>query len=338
MLGLIESFPEQCLDAKRIGDEFELPEGFRTKYKNIACIGIGGSAMGADLVRSYIADKAEIPLFVIRSYELPDFVDEGTLIIASSYSGNTEETLSAYGEAVKRGCRIITVTSGGKLLKLAKDDNAGIINIPAGLPPRAALGYSSFSILILLSKIGVIKDQSVFIDETIQHLRKLKRAHFGHKIKSRDNQAKKIAKSLYGRMPVMYAACDRTDAVVTRWKGQLAENSKTLSSGNVFPEMTHNEIEGWERPHNILKNSIVIMLEDAADDRRVSKRMAVVRKILRKSGVDMIEVKSTGKELLSRIFSLIYLADFVSFYLAVLNRIDPSPVERISYLKKELSK
>ncbi|MFA5500001.1 MAG: bifunctional phosphoglucose/phosphomannose isomerase [Candidatus Omnitrophota bacterium] len=338
MLEIIESFPEQCLDAKRIGDEFELPEGFKTKYKNIACIGMGGSAIGADLVRSYIADKAEVPLFVIRSYALPDFVDDGTLVIASSYSGNTEETLSAYDEAVKRGCGIIAITSGGKLLELAKDDNAGIINIPAGLPPRAALGYSAFSILILLSKTGIIKDQSFFIDDAIRNLRKLKKLNFGHKIKSKDNQAKKIAKQIYGKMPVVYAACDRVDAVVTRWHGQLAENSKTLSLRNVFPEMTHNEIEGWENPPAILENSVVIMLEDAADDRRVLKRMAVVKKILKKSGIDVIEIRSTGNELLGRIFSLVYMADFVSFYLAMLNRIDPSPVARIAYLKRELSK
>lgn len=338
MLELIESFPDQCLDAKRIGYEFELPAGYKTRYKNIVCVGLGGSAIGADLVKSYIADEAKVPFFVIRNYTLPNFTDEETLIIASSYSGNTEEVLSAYRDATRMSCQIIVITSGGKLLKLAKDDGAGIINIPAGLPPRAALGYSSFSILILLSKIGVIKDQSFFIDDAIRNLRKLKKLYFGYKVKSKDNQAKKIAKRIYGRIPVIYASSDHLDAVVTRWRGQIAENSKTLSLGNFFPEMTHNEIVGWENPGFMLKNSVIIMLRDAADHSRVSKRMDIAKKIFKKREVDVIEIKSMGKELLARIFSLIYMADFVSFYLAILNGIDPSPVDRISYLKMELSK
>jgi glucose/mannose-6-phosphate isomerase len=127
-------------------------------------------------------------------------------------------------------------------------------------------------------------------------------------------------------------------AVATRWRGQFAENSKTLASSNVFPEMSHNEIVGWENPRQALKDSAVIMLKDRSDDPSVSKRMQIVKRMLKKKGVDVIDVNSTGKELLGRIFSLVYIADFVSFYLAILNKVDPTPIESITYLKKELAK
>ena len=338
MLELIESFPDQCQDAKRIGDGFELPEGFRKTYKNIVCAGLGGSAIGADLVRSYIADNTKIPLFVSRNYTLPGFVDEDTLVIAASYSGNTEETLSAYRDAGSRGSRIIIVTSGGKLEKLAKENEIPCITIPTGFPPRAALGYAFFPLLILLSKIGVIKDQSVFIEDAIRVLRKLKNKKIGHRVIKKDNQAKKIAGLLYGKFPVLYGAQDHIDAVVTRWRGQLAENAKTLSSSHIFPEMNHNEIVGWENPRTILKECAVIILRDADDHPRISRRMDVTRSILKKDKISVIEVNSAAGGLLARIFSLIYIGDYVSFYLAILNKIDPTPVERIAYLKKELSK
>lgn len=338
MLELIESFPDQCQDAKCIGYDFELPEGFRTSYKNIVCSGLGGSAIGADLVRSYIADDAKIPVFVNRNYNLPNFVDEDTLVIVSSYSGNTEETLSSYRDARSRGSEIVVITSGGKLDKNAKEDSVPRINIPTGFPPRAALGYSFFPLLILFSKLGIIKDQSALIDDAIHNLRKLKAGRIGYRVKHRDNIAKKIANELFGKFIVIYSGQDHTDSVVTRWRGQLAENSKTLASSHIFPEMNHNEIVGWENPRRIIKNFAVVVLRDAADHPRTSKRMDVTRHILRKDKIEVIEVSSIGKELLARMFSLIYIGDFVSFYLAILNSRDPSPVERVAYLKKEMGK
>lgn len=337
MLGIIEAFPDQCCDAKRIGYEFDPPLGFKTKYKNIVCIGMGGSAIGADLARSYLKDDLEIPFFVIRDYVLPNFVEYDTLVISSSYSGNTEEVLSAYDDAQSRGCGIVAITSGGKLESTAKSDGHAVINIPAGLPPRAALGYSFFPLLILLSKLGMIKDQGVFIEDAISNLRKLKERSIGYKIKSRANEAKKIADRLFGKSPFIYGSQCNTDSIATRWRGQFAENSKTLASGNLFPEMTHNDIVGWEYPKHIAKDNVIIILKDRADHPRVLKRMDLVRRILKKTGVEFIEVNSKGKTLLARIFSLIYIGDYASFYLAVLNGTDPTPVKRIGYLKKGLS-
>lgn len=338
MLELIESFPAQCKDAKRIGERFNLPEGFSKHCKNIVCLGLGGSAIGADLARSYIADDAGVPLIINRNYSLPNFVDENTLVIASSYSGDTEEVLSAYRDARARGCEIIVITSGGKLAKLAKEDKVPCLGIPGGLPPRCALGYSFFPLLIVLSKIGIIKNQSAAIDDAIRLLSSLKNSRLGYKVKHNDNPAKKIAVQIYGRLPFVYGGADHVDSVVTRWRGQLAENSKTLASSHIFPEMNHNEIVGWENPKSILAKSAVIILRDAADHPRTSRRMDITKSILKKSKVKVIEVSSTGRDLLARVFSLIYIGDFVSFYLAILNKVDPTPVDRVTYLKKELGK
>lgn len=337
MRALIESFPSQCAEARRIGEIFALPERYKRAYRAIVCTGLGGSAIGADLVRSYIADEAAVPLVVNRNYTLPRFVDSSSLVIAASYSGNTEETLAAYRDARAKGAAIISVTSGGELRSLAERDGFPFLTIPAGFPPRCALGYSFFPLLILLTQLGVIKDQAKEIDATIALLKKVYAGELGCAVPERKNIAKKIAGELYRKYPVIYGGQDHIDAVVTRWRGQLAENAKTLSSTHLFPEMNHNEIMGWEYPAKLLKDFVAVILKDAADHPRVAKRMAVTATILKRARVKVITVPSKKGPLLARTFSLIGIGDFVSFYLAILNKRDPTPVERITYLKKELA-
>lgn len=338
MLAVVESFPRQCLEAKKIGLGFKLPGNFKTGFKNIVCTGLGGSAIGADIARSYIADEAKIPILVNRNYSLPKFVNRQTLVIVASYSGNTEETLSAYEDARSKGATLIAITSGGKLHENAIRHNTPTLLIPKGLQPRCALGYAFFPLLILLSKIGVISNKSKEIDEAIKVLGMLKAGRIGHEITENKNPAKSIARALYLKYPVIYGSNDHIDCVVTRWRGEFAENSKALSSSHVFPELTHNEIVGWENPPAVIKNSVVIILRDSGDHPRISKRMDIAANIIKGMGVKVIEVNSVGKGLLARVFSLIYIGDFASFYLAILNKLDPTPVDRIAYLKKELAR
>lgn len=337
MLGLMEALPSQCADAKAIGAGFRPPRQFRPSCANVVCTGLGGSAIGADLVRSYVADEIGVPLLVNRNYTLPDFAGNQTLVIASSYSGNTEETISSYQDARRRKTEVIVITSGGKLKTMAEDDNNPVLAIPQGLPPRAALGYSSISLLMVLSKIGLVGDKSHAIDEAIEVMKDLRDEEIGPAVPKTRNPAKQIAAELAGRFPVIYGGHDHTDAVVTRWKGQLSENAKTLSSGHVFPELTHNEIVGWRNPKEILRNFIAVILRDSGDHPRNSRRMDITKKILQREKVKVIEVFSSGTGLLARIFSLVYIGDFVSFYLTMLNREDPTPVKRITYLKEELA-
>lgn len=337
MMGLIASFPRQCRVAKKIGSAFCLPRSYKRRYENIVCTGLGGSAIGADIVRSYILDSARAPLVVNRGYLLPAFVGARSLVIVSSYSGDTEETISAYKDARRRGAAIVAITSGGSLRRMAESDGFPVLVIPGGLPPRAALGYSSITLLITLAKAGIVKDQSVPIDEAIEVMGRLQDEEIGFGVPQNNNAAKKIAARLANRFPVIYGAQDRIDAVVTRWRGQLAENAKTLGSSHLFPEMNHNEIVGWDHPAAILKDCEVVILRDGGDHPRVARRMDITEKLLRSRCAGITEVRSSGRGLLARIFSLVYTGDYVSFYLAMLNRCDPTPVERIAYLKKQLA-
>ena len=337
MLETIESFPIQCEDAKNIGSALRLPDTYRIPYHNIVCAGLGGSAAGADILRAYLWKEAKVPLFVNRNYILPAFVDERTLVVVSSYSGDTEETISAYRAARKRRAKVVAITSNGLLRKLAGKENILVIPIPKGLQPRCAIGYLFFPVLMLLSKIMLVKNKARDIDETIKVLDEIKRNKAGFDVPEKKNIAKQIASSLYNKYPVIYASQDYMDCAVTRWRAELAENAKTLSSGHLFPEMNHNEIVGWENPQKALKNFIAVILRDSLDHPRISKRMDITKKIIDREGARVIEVSSLGRSRLARILSLIYIGDFVSFYLAILNRTDPTPVERIAYLKKALS-
>jgi glucose/mannose-6-phosphate isomerase len=328
MLSIIKSFHRQCAEAHDIGNAARLPQIQRRKFANVVCTGLGGSAIGADIARSYLAGHAALPIVVNRNYLLPAFTGPDTLVIASSYSGNTEETLSAYCDARSKGASIIAITSGGKLLKLARKDGNPCVVIPGGLPPRCALGYSFFPLLAVLSKAGICADMSPEAGLAIKSLDSFNAA---------SEEACAIAGKLYKSFPVIYSCQDHIDSVAVRWRGQLAENSKTLSSHHVVPEMNHNEIVGWENPAKTLNSFTAVFLRDGADYERNALRMDITAKIISGAARDVIEVRSKGEGLLARIFSLVYVGDLVSYYLAILNKTDPTPVERITYLKKRLS-
>lgn len=339
MLGLLESFPGQCRSARALGEMICLPRSLnKINYKNIVCTGMGGSAIGADIARSYLADKADIPIFVNRDYLLPRFVGRDTLVVVSSYSGNTEETTSAYRDAMARRSKIVAITSGGEIKRNALRDGNPVVLIPQGFPPRAALGYSFFTILSVFSKLGVIKGPSENINKAILSLERLRDAKIGPSVRSGRNMAKRIAGEIVGKFPVIYSAASHIDAVATRWRGQFAENAKTISTTHLFPEMNHNEIMGYKFPRKLMKSFAVIMLKDSLDHPRVARRMDITAEILRAEKVKVIEVSSVGKAILERILSLVYIGDFVSYYLAILNGVDPTSIARIDYLKRELAR
>ena len=338
MLDLIVKFPDQCATAFSIGKDFFVPQSYiGAGYKNIVFSGLGGSAIGADLLRSYLIDDMKIPIFVSRDYTLPKFVGKDSLFLACSYSGETEETLSSYADAKQKGAKVMVITSGGKLEVIAREDKIPVIYIPGGNPPRAALGYSFFSWLDVLYKFGFISDRTRDVEETIADMREFRDSAIGPSVASDNNIAKKLARELSGKYAIIYGANKHIDSIVVRWRGQLAENAKTLASTHVFPEMNHNETVGWEGPKKLLKDFVVVMLRDESEHPRVAKRMEITKGMIGKES-KVIELQSKGRNLLSRMFNLINTGDFVSYYLAVLNGVDPTPVERITYLKKELSK
>jgi glucose/mannose-6-phosphate isomerase len=336
MLDLLLDFPDQCRAAMEIAKKAKVPVD-KKDFNKIVFAGLGGSAIGADLVKSYLYFKSRLAISVVREYELPAYVDGSTLVFISSYSGNTEETLAAYEEAKKKGASIIAVSSGGKLRESAQRDNFTFIGIPQGLPPRCSLGYLSIIPLAVLVRLGLAEDISVSASSMIKTLENLRKS-LNPRVGQKDNIAKAVALRLYNKYAIIYSASVHFDICATRMRGQLAENSKALSSSHFFPEMNHNEIVGWENPGKLFKDFVVVMLRDKGMHPRVLRRMEITGEILRKEKIQIIEIWSRGEDLLSRIFSLIYTGDFISYYLALLYGIDPTPVERVTYLKSQLAK
>lgn len=336
MFEVLKDFHKQVKDALGIAKKYKLNKYSTKGIKNVIISGLGGSAIGGDLFRSYTQYEIKLPVTVNRNYALPKFADSNTLVIISSYSGNTEETVSAYKQAIKKGCKIICITSGGEVKKIAEKNKHNCIIIPGGFQPRCALGYSFFTLLILFMCLGFIKSKNPDIKEILNVLEKesVKFTNFNPDT----NQALKIAIDLKGKLPIIYSSADIMDVVNLRWRGQISENSKILAYGNLYPEMNHNELVGWKLNEDIMKKIVVIYLKDLNDNERIKLRMDITSGIIKKYADNIIYLESNCKYKLGRIFDLIYLGDWVSYYLAILNEVDPTPVDVINYLKGNLDK
>lgn len=342
MYSAILNFPQYAREGVELGDS--APALSKAKARKILILGMGGSAIGGDLFRSYIqgfADNGGIDIHVYRSYT-PPAVDGKTTVIASSYSGNTEETLAGYDAVRGSAGQMLVMTTGGRLAELAKGNRNKTIILPSGLQPRAAVAYSFFPLLNLLAVKSelfgpeVRRETERGIEETLALLGKLaKKYSAGPKP---GNTAFTIAERINGKVPVIYSGSDKLDTVNLRWRGQIQENAKYLAFGNLLPEMNHNEINGWSHPKEMVGSFLPIFLRDGDDHPRIATRLDITKRIIAKSAGDSLDVRSQGESLLARIFSLIYLGDWVSYYLAVLNGTDPSPVPVIENLKKQLAK
>ena len=321
-------------EAIAIGNKIQVPDEHKNADR-IIISGLGGSAIGGDLLRSVLHYECKIPIFVNRNYFLPQFADKNTLVIISSYSGGTEESLSAYEDAVKKGCKIVCISSGGHLSLLAKNNGKVLIKVPGGLQPRCALGYSFFPMLILMNKLGLIEDKTEQIFKIVNIVNS--RAIAYSDLDEKNNQALSIALHLKGKIPVIYSSNDLLDTVNLRWRCQINENAKCMAFGNLLSEMNHNEITGWQNNPDILNNFAVISLVDKEDNPRLLKRMKITLEIIKGLSALEIEVNGEGDTKLERIFDLIYLGDWVSFYLAILYKVDPTLIEKINILKNRLT-
>ncbi len=333
MFSMLAGFGEQIEEAVIIGSNLEPPDDLK-QAKNIIICGLGGSAIGGDLLRSYLGYECRIPIFINRNYFLPAFADKNSLVVISSYSGDTEESLSSYEDAVNRGCKIVCSTSGGKLSVLAETQSRLTIRLPRGYQPRCALAYSFFPLLMLFAKMGLVEDKTQDIFRVID-LMKRRAMQFSLAEESKNN-AIRIAKHLQGKIPVIYSSCDLLDIANLRWRCQIEENAKCLAFGNYLPEMNHNEIVGWQQNPDILKNFAVIFLLDKDDNPRIAKRMRVTLDLIKEISGLQVEVDGEGDTKLERIMDVIYLGDWVSFYLAIFYKQDPSPIEKINILKNKL--
>lgn len=325
MKDFLRELPGQIPAASRIGFKTPVSSALKGRsFSNILFCGMGGSAISGDILRVYLSGESRVPFIVYRSGQtLPKWAGKGTLAILSSYSGNTREILDVVSVLGERRCDFLAVTSGGKLADIAHRKGITAIPIPPAMPPRCAIGYLTFSVLAVLSRLGVVPWHQKHVDEVFHLLKKFP-------LKAAAALAKKIA----GRVVYLYGVSGTMEPVLTRWRAQLAENAKTLSSTHLIPEMFHNEIEGWVFPKKLLRQSAAIFFTDSGDPAVLRKKIAYARNKISRTGARVLAVKSSGKGILARMFSAIALGDWVSVELAGLYRTDPMPIPTLEAIKK----
>jgi len=326
MKQLITDFPAQLHEALIIGQSYRFQSSGKD-FSNVILTGLGGSGIGGSIVQNYVFDKMKVPFSVNKDYFLPAYVNKKSLVIVSSYSGNTEETIAAMQQAIKAKATIVCITSGGKIAELAKKKHIDCILLPAGMPPRSCIGYSMVQVLFILAHFGFISGD---FKRNIKTSIKMLKAD----LLPIQKKARSIAQKLNGKLPVIYASSEY-EGLAIRVRQQINENSKMLAWHGVVPEMNHNELVGW-RDKDAKKAVLILRNEDDYD--RVQTRMEINKKIIRKYTPNVIEIYSQGKSYWEKIFYFIHLTDWVSVYLADLHNVDATEVKVIDFLKGQLAK
>ena len=334
MIDRIADLPRQCRMAWHGAIDLPLPLDF-AEVDKVVILGMGGSAIGGDIVRSLALKVGKAAIVVQRDYYLPRWVDEHTLVIASSYSGNTEETISAFSEALKSPAKKLVITTGGRLQALAAENGVPMFVFHYKAEPRAALGYSFFSILAFFQSMGLIKVEHRDIDEAMDVLDKAC-SNLSKDVPLDRNPAKQLASKLQGHLAVIYGA-DFLSSVADRWKAQINECSKGWAFAECFPELNHNAVVGYSFPDWLNRKVAIVLLRSPLMNPRILTRYDVTCELLQKHEIASEVVEPQGNSELAQLMSAVSLGDHVSYYLAILNGVDPSPVEPIDYLKKRLS-
>ena len=335
MLNHLHGFPEQCQRAWEKVLKLDLPLEY-TKMSNVVIVGMGGSAIGGDVARRLALAEIKLPVRVHRDYGLPAFVDESTLVIASSYSGNTEETLSAFTESLKTRARKLVITSGGKLKQLAENEGIPAFVIDYQAPPRAAFPSNFIPLVGIFQKLGLLGDKSADLQEAVGILNKLS-TDFIETRPLASNPAKQLAAKLWGHVAVIYGA-EILSEVAQRWKAQFNENSKAWAFFESFPELNHNAVVGYEFPPEAKERLFVILLHSASLRPRSLLRYETTTKLLAKAGIAYEFAEARGESALAQVLSLVLLGDYSSFYLAMLNEVDPSSTDAINFVKQYLAR
>lgn len=324
---LIAEFPAQLVEALAIGRDAKLTQPTQTIH-NILVAGLGGSGIGANFCIEFTSQECTVPYAVTKGYALPAYVNENTLVICSSYSGNTEETLYSLEDALAKKAKVVIVTSGGKLLAKAKELGLDYIAIPANKPsPRACLGYSFVQQLFILKFFGFISDRSIQDVDKAVALLNAEQTDIMHR-------ARIVANGIFNKIPVIYTT-DRMEAVAVRFRQQLCENSKILCWHHVVPEMCHNELVGWRQQEG---KFAVLMFRNDNDFQRNAVRMDILKDVVKDYADTTIEIWSHGTTDVERAMYFVHFGDWVSFYLAELRQMDAVEVKVIDFLKSELAK
>jgi glucose/mannose-6-phosphate isomerase len=335
MFDVLSHYPNHINEAVRLANEASF-DNFM-KIDNVVITGMGASAISGDMIVNLYRDKIDIPIVVNRDYDLPRWSHKDTLTIFVSYSGNTEETLSSFKIAYQKKCKIICISSGGKLQKMCEKRDVCHIKIPSGFQPRAATMYILFPLILILKRVNVIKnDIENDIKETLSVVEKFINSN---KLSTpeKDNQSKQVARSLLNTIPQIYG-WGIYSPIAVRWRQQFNENSKIIARAETIPESNHNDIVGWSMNAESSKLFTCILFRDKNEESvYISTRLNFCSTLFKDVAGNVIEVHPRGKSSLAKLIYIMCLGDFSSCYLAILRRIDPSPVDIITELKKRLA-
>lgn len=330
MKELIQGFPAQLTESLEIAANAKLSVA-KAPIHNVVVAGMGGSGIGGTLIKALTGDEITVPIDVVKSYDVPAYINANTLFIACSFSGNTEETLSAAEKAKAKGAQIVAITSGGKMAEFVKANGYDSITIPGrSNSPRASIGYSFIQLFLILNHHGLTPST---------HFNEIQASIALLESESTDIHAiaQKLTSYFFKKLPILYGDT-KLEAVLVRTQQQIAENSKQLSHVNVIPEMNHNELVGWKFPEVVFQNAATLLIRTSFDHPRTVIRMDVCKGIFEKVAGQVVELQAKGNSFVEQSIYLINVLDWVSFYLAEANQVDPFPVDVINYLKDELSK
>lgn len=329
----LRGLPQQCREAWRQGTGFDLPPHFQG-VEAVVVVGMGGSAIGGDLLAGLAALEG-VSVSTHRDYGLPPGVNENTLLIFSSYSGETEETLYAFRESLNTPARKLAITSGGKLGSLAREQGIPVLPLGYRGPPRAALGNSFIPLLAVLHNLRLLTDKADDVEE-MAGLLSAQGERLWPEVPLASNPAKKLAARLQDRAVIIYGG-GILSAVARRWKTQINENSKAWAFFELFPELDHNSITGYDLPRQLASNLFVVLLHSPLLHPRTLLRYRATGDILSQRGVAHETVAAEGIGPLSQAMSLVYFGDWTSYYLALLHGRDPTPVEAIDQIKGQMA-
>jgi glucose/mannose-6-phosphate isomerase len=331
----IDILPEQVESAWRLGQSYALPEASKT-VTHVVITGMGGSAIGGVLAQALVAPDCSVSISVVRDYALPAFVGPNTLVIGSSHSGNTEETLSACQSALQRGAKLLAITRGGQLAEMAEANGAPVWRFEHAGQPRSAVGFSFMLTLWALVKLGVVADKSSDVAEAVAAMRTQQKT-LRAESPAIHNPAKRIAGQLMDRLPAIFAS-GYLAPVARRWKGQLSEVGKAWAQFEELPELDHNSVVGTLYPEALVSKFMVLFLRSAHDHPRNRLRADVTREIYMTAGFNTDAIEATGASPLAHMLTALLYGDYVAYYLAMCYGVDPSPIPQIDYLKEQLRK
>jgi glucose/mannose-6-phosphate isomerase len=341
MLAEIEGLPDQLARAyamKQNSEVFKTSEFWASdvSIKHVIIAGLGGSAIGGDLLSAYVADACPVPVIVHRDYGLPSFArGEGTLVICSSHSGNTEETLDSFDAAHRAGCRIICVSTGGELAARAKKANLPLVTFEHNGQPRAAVGFSFGLLLAVFVKLGLIPDQSDEVASAVKAMKESQK-HLTPSMQTTHNPAKRYAGQLMGRWVTVFGA-GRLTPVARRMKGQINEIAKAVANFEFIPEADHNALAGTLHPQEVIQpHTMNLFLRSPSDHPRNRIRIDLTKKIYMLEGPNTDFLDARGDTPLAHMWTLILFGDYMAFYLAISYGADPTPVDALVSFKNAL--